>query len=116
MRSIIKLSECKELALKMALQHNKEKSYCDFIITDESIIKAVELLAKDNYRYDNTTGKAFDNGGTVSKYTNYNPEEKHNTVEDVIIWEFIRVILNQAQRMIRLGKDYKYSSYGSKGW
>ena len=105
---IIKLSDVKQQALKMAIEHNKEKPYHDFNIPGDKIIQAVEILAKNNYRYDNNTGIAYDKTGNVAQYTNYKESDKHNTIESIIEWEFIRIIINEAQRIIRLGKEYKY--------
>ena len=105
---LIKLSDVKQLALKMAIEHNKEKPYREFNIPDDTIKQAVEILSKHNYRYDNNKGNAYDNTGNVSHYVNYKEEDKHNSVESIIEWEFIRIIINEAQRIIRLGKEYKY--------
>ena len=105
---LVKLSDVEQTALKMAIEHNKEKPYHDFNIPDETIKQAVEILSKHNYRYNNNTGGAYDDTGNVAQYTNYKESDKHLTVESIIEWEFIRIIINEAQRIIRLGKEYKY--------
>lgn len=105
---IIKLSNVKQTTLQMALDHNRNKPYHDFIIPEIKIEQAVDLLAKNNYRYNNNTGDAYDNSGLVSHPTTYKEENKHASVNEIIKWEFIRVIINEAQRMIRQGKEYKY--------
>jgi hypothetical protein len=96
MEKIIKINDIKELALKIALEKNQDK------FKPESIERAVNLLSKDNLRYNNVTGKIYCNRfGLIEKYTNQKDFIPHVNIEDICIWEFSRHIFNQTSMIER---------------
>jgi hypothetical protein len=109
MNKIIRLKECKELALKIALDKNNARIGQDHHYKTDSIIRAVEILAKDDLRVDNTTGTMYNNTiGWLEKFSNPADFEPFESIEDVCIWDFARNILNEAGRIERQGSSYKY--------
>ena len=109
MKKIIKLSDCKELALKIAIEHNNQQNLSEHQFKTESIIKAVEILCNDNLRLNNTTGTMYNNKfGVLSKFVNTLEFIPFENIEDVCIWDFTRNILNEAGRIERMGNEYFY--------
>jgi hypothetical protein len=101
MKKIIKLSEHKELALKIAIERNAEQRLSEHHFKEESIIRAVELLCKNNLRLDNTTGSMYTKDGLLSKFVNPAEFMPFENIDDVCVWDFTRNILNEAGRIER---------------
>jgi hypothetical protein len=102
MKKIIKLLDCKDLALTIAIEHNNRQPLGEHYFKKESIIKATDDLCKYDLRLDNTTGTMYDNRfGVLSKFVNPSEFIPFENIEDVCKWDFTRNILNEAGRIER---------------
>ena len=63
------------------------------------IMKAIEHHKKKKLRYDNSTGKTYDNTGMISEYVGRQPVNK--TFEEIIQWDFSGWINNSCDRYLR---------------
>lgn len=106
MNNVIKLSDCKELATKIAIERNSRQPIGDHYFKEESIVAAVDVLCKRNLRLDNTTGTMYDNrfDDFLSKFVNPSEFIPFENIEDVCEWDFTRNILNEAGRIERSRK------------
>jgi hypothetical protein len=58
-------------------------------------------LEQRNLRYDNATGRIYDASGLLENLVNQSDHKPHDSVEEVMRWEFRRYINNSASRIQR---------------
>jgi hypothetical protein len=65
------------------------------------LVQGRAALEQRNLRYDNATGRIYDASGLLENLTNQSEHKPHDSVEDVMRWEFRRYINNAASRIQR---------------
>jgi len=89
MKNIIWLKDMKE-----------EKDPVNDKFDPELVRECRGILEKRGLRFSNKTGIIRDNTGELERYTVQSEFEPHETLEEVMRWEFTRYIFNSCSRVL----------------